>query len=285
MTRGWTYLLLCAACSVTFVQLLRFGQRRGADTLAIITVNYGIAAIVSALLLCRRPIDWGEAIDGKVFLLAGINGVFYLVHLLLILMAYRHVGVGITTAMGRAGIIIPAVVAWLLWDEPMTPLRWVALALVPVAMLLMRRPEPGKPSLSLRGDLVLGACFLGSGIILSIHKVAEAELSPDQREVYKTGLFVFAFLASLGYALATRVRFGRTEIVLGALIGAGNALALLFILLGLAVMPATVFFPTSSSIEICLNVAVSRLLWQERFLRRQLVGLALAVGIVLLTNR
>lgn len=278
------HLLLCAVCGVAFGQLLRFGQRIGTDLLGVIVINYGIASLVSGLVFLYHGLGPRQLFDGPVAGVALLNGTLYFVHLLLVLRAYQLVGVGIAAALVRAGIVVPALVAWFAWSEPMNGYRWLALCLVPVSMVLMRRPEPGRPRFSLRGDLVLLACFAMSGIILSIHKATEVHFTPDQREGYKTLLFSTATVASAIYAFAKRVRFRRREVALGAIVGVCNATVLLLILLGLAVLHATVFFPTLASIEICLNVIVARMLWQERLLNRQIIGLLLAIVIVLLTN-
>ena len=58
----------------------------------------------------------------------------------------------------------------------------------------------------------------------------------------------------------------------------------LFVMLSLGAMPAVVFFPTSGSLIILCNVILSRWLWNEALLRRQIVGLAFAIAIVVLTN-
>jgi drug/metabolite transporter (DMT)-like permease len=201
-----------------------------------------------------------------------------------VLAAYRVVGVGITAALTRAGIVIPSVIAWFAWSETMTPYRWIALGLVPVAMVMMRRHETTQPHLTLRGDMVLLATFAMAGVILTIHKYADVHFDTEQREAYKTVLFLVAALSSLSYAIAKRVQFTRHDVVLGTVIGVTNAMILLLVLVCLARMPAVVFYPTSASLDICLNVIVSRFAWNETLLKRQLAGVALAIGVVLLTN-
>jgi drug/metabolite transporter (DMT)-like permease len=279
-----TYLALFILGSVAFNQCLRFGQKRGADILAVVVVNYAIAALASLVVFLQGGAVIPRLAEWPVLATACINGAFYFIHILFVLAAFRALGVGIANAVIRSGIIVPAVVAWLAWGEPMTLYRWIALALVPVSMILMRRSESTHSRATLKADLVLLTCFLMAGVILSIHKFAEVRFTPDQRELYKTALFIVAAIVSSGYALARRVKFSVHDTITGVVLGAVNALNLLLILKCLGLFPAVVFFPTVASIEICLNVLVSGLLWQERILRRQLWGLILAIGIVLLTN-
>jgi len=278
------FLLLAVVGGVAFNQCLRYGQKHGANILATVAVNYGVATVVSLAILFARGVRAGQLLDAHVIAIAFINGVLYLLHLLVVLAAYQTVGVGITAALSRAGIIVPAVAAWLAWNETMNAFRWIGLGLVPVAMVLMRRHEQGKPRLSLAGDMVLLGCFGIAGAIMTLHKYAEVHFTLDQREVYKSLLFAVATAAAVGYTLARRMRYSKGDVALGVVIGLINATMLLIILAALSKIAAVVFFPTVASLEICLNVFAARLLWRERLLKRQLLGLAIAVGVVLLTN-
>ena len=65
-------------------------------------------------------------------------GASYFGQFLLILLAYRLAGVGITTAVSSMGLLVPILLSWRFWGEPMTPWRWGALALLRVAMVLIR---------------------------------------------------------------------------------------------------------------------------------------------------
>jgi drug/metabolite transporter (DMT)-like permease len=278
------FLLLTVVAGVAFNQCLRYGQKHGANILAAVVVNYIVAAVASLGIFVARGFPSSSLLDAHVIAIAVVNGILYFVHILVLLASYRLVGVGISAALARAGTVVPALTAWLAWGETMTPWRWIALALVPVSMLLMRRHESSKPSVTLRGDVVLFACFAMAGAILALHKYAEVHFTVEQREVYKTLLFTVAALSSVGYALARRVSYAKGDIALGVVIGLVNASMLLLVLVCLARFPAVVFYPTLASLEICVNVFASWLLWKEHLLRRQMLGLLLAIGIVLLTN-
>ncbi|MBI4026339.1 MAG: hypothetical protein HY360_15245 [Verrucomicrobia bacterium] len=278
------FLLLAVVGSVCFNQCLRYGQKHGTNILAAIVVNYLIAAGASLMIFLSHGLSPSRLLDGHVIAVAGVNGILYFAHILVILAAYRIVGVGITAALSRAGTVVPVLVSWLAWGETMTPYRWVALALVPVSMILMRRRESSHPRVTVRGDLVLFTCFAMAGTILTLHKYAQIHFTVGQRETYMTLLFTFATLSSLSYAFARRVEYSKGDVALGGAIGFVNASMLLLVLICLARIPAVVFYPTLASLEICLNVFASRLLWKESLLKRQMMGLLLAIGIVLLTN-
>jgi multidrug transporter EmrE-like cation transporter len=52
----------------------------------------------------------------------------------------------------------------------------------------------------------------------------------------------------------------------------------------LNVLPATLIYPTLGTTGVALNVILARQLWRERLLRRQVLGVVVAVLVVLLMN-
>lgn len=278
------YLIGFVIASVLFNQALRYGQERHADILSVAAVNYALAAALTLGLALTRDVPWSTATTLPVLLAGAVNGVLFFAHIPFMVGSYRRVGVGITTAWTRTAIVIPAIVAWYAWSEVMGSARWAALALVPAAMFLMQRVEPDRPPMTIRFDGVLLACFVIGGLVLTTHKYADIHFSVDELEVYKVALFGAAAIASAAYTLSQQRRFTASEFRIGAFVGLCNAFGVLCVMLGLAVVPAVVFYPTSASFGIILNVLVAHWVWKERLCKRQVAGIGLAIAIVLLTN-
>lgn len=278
------YLLLCVLSSVVFMQILRCGQGKGVNTLAAVAVNYVIAFLFSAGFMLLR----GEATSRELAFHAAavgvVNGVLFFAHVPFVLGSFSIAGVGVTTALTRAGIVIPALVAWYAWGEAMTVARWLALGLVPPAMLLLRPSNGNGHKLTARADATLVMCLLVAGVILTIHKYAEVHFDSGGNEVYKVALFGAAALSSVGYVLVRRIPCARRDVGVGVALGAANAATLLFVMFGLAVVPATVFYPTTGCLTLCLNVIAAYWLWREALVKRQAWGIAVAVAILVLAN-
>jgi len=278
------YLFLFVCCSVTFVQVLRYGQARGADSVSAIAVNYIIAVGASLVLYAQAGISPEPRLAHAAVITGVINGLLFFSHVPFVLISFRAAGVGITAAATRVGIVIPILIAWLAWREEMTPLRWLGLALLPPAMFLLRPTGEKKTRLTLKGDIALTGCLVVAGAIFSIHKYADVHFNPAQIELYKVALFTTAMLAAVAYTAWKQLRCGKMELAVGTVMGLANVGALLNVMRGLARVPAVVFYPVSGSLIICLNVLVSLVLWKETLKRRQIAGLALAVLIILLAN-
>ena len=246
-------------------------------------VNYVAAAVIAVVLAgMRLPADLSDQWIPMV--LGGVNGVLYFLHLMVILAAFRLTGVGITIAFTGMGAVVPVLVAWCFWWEPMSPLRWAAAGLLPAAVFLMRPPGNQHRHLTLKADVLLAISLLGAGLIGTIHKSVTVYAPGGGVAVYQAALFTTAAVTSVGYVWLRRLHYDRGTILAGSVLGACNLLATLFILLSLSVIPAVVHYPTSGSLIIACSVIVSWVLWSERVTKRQIAGLTLAVSVVVLAN-
>jgi len=278
------YLILYIIFMQLFSQTLRYSQRRGAGVLAVSAVNYVVAAAVSAVVLAGWWWSAGLSVQRVPLALGAVTGTLYFVNLLIMLAAYRLVGVGITAAFSALGVVVPVIVSWYAWREQMTALRWAAVALLPVAVVLMRPSQNGRHRITFKADLILVSAFLVPGVVGTLHKALNVYAPGAGRNLYQAALFAAAALSSVAYARWRRARYDRPVIVLGSVLGVSNVLATLFVLLSLSVMQAVVFYPMSASLVIASSVVVSWLLWRERVTRRQVVGLLFAVCIVILAR-
>lgn len=282
------YLVLATLVMVSFSQVLRLGQKFGASVLFVGAVNYVTAAVLSLVcVIVAWKLGHHVTPPPRLTAFGAINGVLYFTHLLVLLAAYRHAGVGITAACTASGTVIPMVAAAILWSEPMTPWRWASLGLLPAAMFLLRPADKGDhPRLTLAGDLALLGTFFTNGVISTIIKAAEVDTHSQLGLTfgYQAVLFAFAAIASSGYAYLRKSPRGRPDAVTGAALGTLNVMGTLGVLLSLSVIPAVVFFPTSGCLFVIGNAIAARFLWGERLAARQVLGIAMACVIVVLVN-
>ncbi len=276
------YLALNIFFAISFNQWLRYGQRRGANVHAVGSVNYVIATVAcwTWLALSDLPEDGGILAALGFGGLAG--GVFFLAFITL-MTAYRAAGVGIAVAFMGSSVIVPSVASWLIWGEEMTAMRWVAVALLPAAVVLMRPPATEDRAATWKGNAALLAIFCLSGLAQTMHKAASEEF-PELKPAYLTGIFAVAAVCTTIHALKLGRPWARRDAGIGVVVGLSNSAAMGCQMLALAALPAVVYFPTAGPALICLNLIMARLLWDERIVRRQAVGVAVAVAVVLLTN-
>ncbi len=291
------FVLLNILCWLIFTQTLRYAQhRRDAPDYVVGAVNYVFAAVLSLGALAALSALRGPPALTKAGLMGAACGVSYFGQFLMILAGYRLAGVGITMSVASIGVLVPVVLSWLVWGEAMTPWRWVAVGLLPLALLLVRPPARNQPGhLSWKADLLLAAVFLNGGLMTTLHKAvgiyaASARSAgtflgfPPHQIVYLSGLFVTAAACSATYAIVRGGRCGAAALSMGAVAGSANVMGTLSMVAGVAAVGAVVFYPTLTCAVIVLSVVVSRALWGERVTGRQFAGLAAAAGIVVLAN-
>ncbi|MDP7741045.1 MAG: hypothetical protein QGF67_06375 [Lentisphaeria bacterium] len=272
------------AASIAFHQLFRFGQQKKTDVLSTAAVNYFVAAVLT--LSWYLIAGHGES-DRRLIVYGLCNGAVYYVSLPVLLRAYQLAGVGVTVAVLCTSNLPPVIIAFLAWDEPVTNMQWAALALVPVAIFLMR-PRDGGTGGGIKGgvkaDILLVLIFVMGSVMMTTHKAASRIVENDSELLYNFCVFAAAMVTSVGYAFYARLRVTRFDCGLGLGIGVANTLNIVFLLLSLGVMSTAIVFTTAGTAVISLNLALSWLLWKEAIDRRQALGLVLAILVVVLTH-
>ncbi len=292
------YLLLHIVCVLHFSQLLRLGQKRSCRAMSVVGVNYALAAAISACAAVFLG-AWGARGVPVLAALGAVNGVLFVLHVLVMMAAFRLAGTGVTWAFVGAGVIMPVLAARFLWDEEMSRMQWVALGLVPLAVALLRPPRKAGQAakhVGFKGDVILTLCFLMAGVIGTLHKAQDVYVKAlpgtqeagaflsRERLAYQTALFVTTAIVSVGYMIGRRMWPTRKETAVGLAVGLANNCGLFLALVAITAVGATRFFPTAGCLVIAGNTILGRLFWRERLVARQAFGLAVALGIVVLAN-
>ncbi|MBN1674162.1 MAG: hypothetical protein JXR37_24145 [Kiritimatiellae bacterium] len=277
------FLVLHILSVVGFLQGMRYAQVRKMNLPAVVAANYAGAALFSAAAL----FIWRFGAEGhshELIRYGVLNGCLYVLHMMILLGSYRVVGVGLTTAVASMGMVIPILVAWVLWSEPISVGQWLAVALIPATMLLIR-PDHGRDvRWSFKAEGVLGANFLAAGLIGTVHRAASLRGAGAAPLLYQTCLFTAAAVCSGLCLLRRGVRPKAADMRIGVFVGLLNVLATLFLLLALGVLLTIVVYPTANCVRIMLNLFIGWQVWAERIRPRQMLGVAAALAIVLLAN-
>ena len=96
--------------------------------------------------------------------------------------------------------------------------------------------------------------------------------------------FGTATIAGFAHLAWQRRLPGRRDFGIGWAVGVCYAVSQLSMMHALNVLPATLIYPTVGTTGVALNVILAHRLWRERLLRRQVVGVVVAVLVVLLMN-
>ena len=282
------YLIIHVFALVAFGQGLRLGQKRTGNIIGVSAVNYVVASLIAVpflgFMLSTRGTDASTVRLGMI----GIsNGCMYFLCLLVMLKSYEIAGVGITSAIIACGCVVPVIVARVIgWETELLVTQWLAVALLPVAVFLMRPLSKERKQLNFKADMLLLAAFCVPAISSTIHAAAArwggGEL-PGQA-TYTAGIFAAALISTGAFALWRRERITRPQVALGTGIGLVNILATVMLVAAVRLVGAAVFFPTASCAVIILHLFLSWRLWKETLTKRQFGGVLAAIAVIILAN-
>lgn len=300
--------------AVALGHIMKFAMRIRCHVLAVTTINYGTASLVSLILVVRG----GHPAPGIAAPVGIVAGIFYVVGLMLNFRAIRTYGIGLSSAVSQLSLAIPVLLALVVWHEPLTATRLAGLGLVGLALPLLtmssppRRvaivapPPPDAPSPRLivpglrsagtaghgadvgpfrRGVSILLWVFIVQGLSRTTAKVQEEVAPAAAQPVYLLVLFVAAFTCAALMQVRARESVTLRDVVVGILLGAANLAMTLFLLRALTALPAIIVFPTASCGTLALAVVTARWIWGERPPYTAVIGLGIALVAVGLLAR
>ena len=289
LTPGLLYLLASVACSVTVAVLLKLARRWQVDVRQAIAMNYLVAALLCWAVL--RPDPAALLAPQTPWLVLAALGVLLPSVFLAMAAAVRHAGIVRSDAAQRLSLFIPLLAAFLLFGEPPSARKLVATLLAAGALTcLLRRAGPVQGPANAAADPDHGraawlwplAVWLGYGVIDILFKqVARAGTA------FAGGLllaFVIAGLLMLAYLLLRRVRCQARHLAAGVVLGLanfGNILTYIRAHQSLPEHPALVFASMNMGV-ITLGTLVGALAFREPLSRLNLLGIALALGAIVL---
>lgn len=279
------YLLLHILCILCFFQIMRLVQTRPEPLLPLVTVNYLVAAAFAAV--CVSVDSMSLSTMALSVQISGICvGVLYVVHLMVMFACIRRVGVGIAATVASVSAISPVLFSALVWSETLNQWQMLALLLLPLTLYLCRAVQQD-PAVSRRHDLLTNILLLLNFLIasaISILHDAVDRLQENAQSGYTLYLFTAAGLSSILVITVRRQSISGTALRYGTLLGVVNGMATMFSLLALIQLSSVHMFPVASSAIIIGSALLAFLIWGERLVSRQMIGLFCAVLVIVLIN-
>jgi len=191
---------------------------------------------------------------------------------------------GVSWTIVTLSMTIPTGASILIWKEFPSFSQWLALALAVCGIFLLGRVKAGGLRLSATEAGLLAVAFFMSGAVGLTLKVIAAQGLEGYKGIYFLSLWSSCLLAgATGCALSRRAP-GRTELVIGGVMGLAGVGNIVFLLLALGLVTGTVAFPLKTCGSLLLTVAASYLLWREQISRREFLGLLCALAAIVLMN-
>ncbi|MBQ2135703.1 MAG: hypothetical protein II201_02330 [Clostridia bacterium] len=195
----------------------------------------------------------------------------------------------ITSLIFSYSLIIPTFYGIIFWKEKIGLLQSVGILALLISLFLVRgEADKEKRGISAKWLIFVIISFFTNGFCSVIQRQQQIEFSGK----YDTCFMIYALAFAVIILGAASVIFERKTVkqalkkgfILSSVCGISNGLTNLLVLICVAAIPASLFYPILSGGQLILVFLISVILFKEKFLKRQLFGLFSGFIVILLMN-
>jgi drug/metabolite transporter (DMT)-like permease len=286
------YLLLAILGSGIIPVLFRAFDGWRVNVFWAIPINYLTCAVVGQIW-AGHPLNLAHLPKQSWFGLALVQGVILAVNFFLLAYTAQRAGVAVAALASRLSVAIPAVLAFLIYEDSLNAVKIVGLAAALLSLYLCTAPDGKSESdRSLSIKLLPLLVFFTFGCYFTIIKYAQAHyLNESTYHPYVMAGFLFAFLTSVIIGAARKLlvvrHFRVSDALAGVLLGVVNYVAVyaLIKMLALAGWQSSQLYPIYSVGVVCVSTLLAMILFREQLSKQRTVGLAVGLIAVALLNR
>jgi len=271
---------ICIFLNALIGVVFKLFNKFGLDTLVAIVVNYFTCVLVGSLVLGHFAIP-PDLFSKSWFPHAVALSAMFPTTFFLYSKAINTAGVGVSTIFQKISLIAPAIIAIMIFGEPLSMLKALGILLAILALFLLQFNKD--MSLKSEGLKYLILVFLGSCFIDSYLYLLEAyKIAPNGDIEFVSTLFLFAGIFGFAYLLLNAFSVKRTikskDIIGGIMLGIPNffSIYLILYLLGKGWNGSTVF-PVNNVGVLLLSVIFGVLFFKEKINSSKFAGIVLAI--------
>lgn len=178
-------------------------------------------------------------------------------------------------------------IIWL--KDPITPFTCVGFALLAISLFLVRGAKTdGEHKISLKWGISIGITSVGNGILAIVQKMQQLRFS----NAFNHEFMVIALALSAGVLLCLGIIRDRARIrevirfgtPYAAAAGTANGLNNLLTMAINNLIPISISVPLIAGVKIVMSYLYSALLLNERYLKRQVLGVIVGVAALVFLN-
>jgi len=300
------YLVLSIVCSTGIALLLKYGEQKNRDRLTVITFNYVVAVVMSLAFSVAEGAFGAVGAGTEQFIHAffvwlpaspvsssvsmawavkvGIlGGLAYFGGFMMYLRGIRSSGVAPTGAIARIAIVIPLLVAVIIWNERPDIHQWVGIIIAFLSILVAQLSISDVKKLRhVRTTLLLVFLLVGTGELAN--KLFQQYGLVQHKSLFLLTVFGTALLVSLVFLIRRFRPVRLSDASLGLIVGVPNMLTSYFLIRSFASVPASVAFPVYGAETIVLIALGGRFIFAETLRKREWTAIALAAAAVVLMS-
>ena len=277
-------LILNILLSAGFFHVIRTAQVRGANMMVVGAVNYVLASITC---FAASYIVGNTQLSTETMIWGFIQGVAFIVTYYLICTTMNLSGMAIATAFVRLSVVLPVLASVFYWGEIPSHFQVIGIVVCLVSLPLIgtrARNVGTSKKLGWRELRLVGMLFGFIGMAGIASKGFVMSGVQDAPTTFMGVLYGVAALGALGTFLFPVWRTHSKGTFDGIKMGFMNVTSIFAYLVALDQVSGVIVFPVQAAGGILANTVFAALVWKERFIRKTLVGMGVAVVGLVLVN-
>ncbi|MBN1767504.1 MAG: hypothetical protein JXR50_04785 [Prolixibacteraceae bacterium] len=283
------YLWLSILSSTGIYVLFKVRNQAKADLHGIILVNYFVAMLLG--LINHNFNTFISVLQNATWLpIAGLIGFLFVVMFFLIGNSTLKAGMVVTTLATRMSMVFPIFFSMFFFDEQVSLVRLLKIALTLLAVILAIYQKPDK-AIKRSAVFIPFILFVGSGSVDTLVKTAQHLFVPDNEiPIFSSVLFATSFVAALLALIVKKPQktiFSRSSIQMGIGLGIANWGSLFFIMkaLNYSRLDSSLVFGVNNLAIVSLSLILGYFVFSEKLSRVNIAGIILSVLSIILLIR
>ena len=278
------YFLLALFFAVGILVVFKAFEKYKVRNLQVIVISYGVSGALAVSNSYSNNNDI-SLILGNNYIIAIILGISFFIGFIFLSLSTQKLGISITSIAVNISVIIPVIVAAILYNEKIYGYHLLGLLLALPGFYLILKPNNSKVFQwkSLFFPIIL---FFIGGLNNSLLRQAEIIGAMNSPMAFLGILFSIAFAVSIIYTIVTRQELGLKikEIGFGVLLGSFNFASTYFFLKSLNHFHSALYFSIYNLSFITLSAFIGLIFYEEKLSKTNFIGLIIAAIAVALMN-
>jgi len=273
------YLILAILSSMLISVLMRVSEKHAKNNVTMLAFNYLMCAVMAAFY--TRGAQFTTEGLGFAAIIGIVSGALYLGSFMVLQWNIRKNGVVLPATFMRLGVIVPTVLAVVLFGEKPGVMQVIGVLIALAAIVIIQYNKGGEKSKATAGLIFLLLC---GGVTDTTAKIYDHWGNPALESHYLLFIFIIALVLCIGVVMYKKQSVTMADAVFGMLIGIPNYFSARFLLLSLGAVPAVVAYPTYSVGTIVMITLAGLIIFREKLNRQRIIGLGMILCALVLLN-
>ncbi|MCQ2492107.1 MAG: DMT family transporter [Lachnospiraceae bacterium] len=276
------YLGLAIFSSAMVSTIMRLGEEKIKNNMGMFVSNYIVCALLSLIFMGGKNLFVADSGMVTVLLLGVISGILYLASFVLLQLNIRKNGVVLSATFMKLGVLIPTIMAIVIFHErpKILQILGILLAIAAIIMIHFEKEDAGKANYK----ILLIMLMVGSGFTDAMANIYDKLGSSGLKNHYLFFTFVMAAVCAFVLWIKEKQSLSIWDVICGICIGIPNYFSSRFLLGALHSIAAVIVYPVYSVVTIVVISLLSFLLFKERLSKKKMVAIGMIFGSLILLN-